>query len=201
MWKEDATTFGHGNSGDVEMVSTSDDFDDEDDGVGYSMGNAGHAKTSRGRTKGSAKFSCCVLLLLLSVVGLVLAYVYVPDFGLLTGRSGSNGNTNQPSDVSPESIVDNDAYDIILQVQVPTVEGDLVLYEHKKTKTPVMTILPYDTIQDSVFAISFRTKPSNSRGAPHVLEHSVLAGSKKYPIKDPFTQGMYLFFVIEIGFG
>ena len=178
MWKEDHT------SGDVEMVPTSD-YDD-DDGVGFSMGSPANVKTSRGRNTG--KLYCCLGLSLLTVVGLVLTYVYVPDFGLLTGGKSSS-DANQPTEVLPESVIDNDAYDIVLKVPVPTVEGDLVLYQHKKTKTPVMTILPYDTIQDSVFAISFRTKPINSHGAPHVLEHSVLAGSKKYPIKDPFTQG------------
>lgn len=189
MWKEERTGFGNDPGGDVEMVPTSDGYDDEDDGIGFTMGNPGQVKTSRGRNKGAAKFYCCLLLLLLTVVGLVLTYVYGPDFGLLTGgESDTDANNQQHQEVLPQSIVDNDAYDIMLQVPVPHVEGDLVLYQHKKTKTPVMTILPYDTIQDSVFAISFRTKPSNSRGAPHVLEHSVLAGSKKYPIKDPFTQ-------------
>ena len=39
---------------------------------------------------------------------------------------------------------------------------------------------------ENLFCLSFRTLPTNSRGAPHILEHTVLCGSKKFPVKDPF---------------
>jgi len=39
-----------------------------------------------------------------------------------------------------------------------------------------------------VFSINFRTTPKDSTGAPHILEHSVLAGSEKYPVKEPFVE-------------
>lgn len=39
---------------------------------------------------------------------------------------------------------------------------------------------------ENVFCLSFKTLPSNSNGAAHILEHTVLCGSRKYPIKDPF---------------
>ena len=41
---------------------------------------------------------------------------------------------------------------------------------------------------NKVFAITFRTPPANSKGIPHILEHSVLCGSRKYPIKEPFVE-------------
>ena len=41
---------------------------------------------------------------------------------------------------------------------------------------------------NKVFAITFRTPPENSKGIPHILEHSVLCGSRKYPIKEPFVE-------------
>ncbi|MBS0627160.1 MAG: insulinase family protein, partial [Verrucomicrobia bacterium] len=39
---------------------------------------------------------------------------------------------------------------------------------------------------ENLFCLSFRTLPQNSRGAPHILEHTVLCGSKRFPVKDPF---------------
>ena len=41
---------------------------------------------------------------------------------------------------------------------------------------------------NKVFAIAFRTTPMDSTGVPHIIEHSVLAGSEKYPVKDPFME-------------
>ena len=186
------------------MVGSQDGDSFEFDDQGFSMGS-GQRKTSRGRKSGRGKMLCCLLVLLLAVVAAVLAYVYVPEFGLPKWISGDQDGDDDASEepvgtVSEDSIIDHSAYDIILQVPVETVEADMVVYQHRKTKTPIMTILPYDTNQDSVFGISFRTKPTNSHGAPHVLEHSVLAGSKKYPIKDPFTQGRYLLGLLLFAF-
>ncbi|OOB76028.1 hypothetical protein AXF41_13230 [Clostridium haemolyticum] len=39
-----------------------------------------------------------------------------------------------------------------------------------------------------MFAIGFRTPPDDSTGVPHIMEHSVLCGSRKFPIKDPFVE-------------
>ena len=38
-----------------------------------------------------------------------------------------------------------------------------------------------------VFGITFRTPPADSTGVPHILEHSVLCGSRKFPVKEPFV--------------
>lgn len=42
--------------------------------------------------------------------------------------------------------------------------------------------------ENKVFAITFRTPPKDSTGLPHILEHSVLCGSQKYPVKEPFVE-------------
>jgi len=60
------------------------------------------------------------------------------------------------------------------------------IYKHKKTQAEFLTFIPTDQNQDKVFGISFRTKPTSNNGVPHILEHSVLSGSNKYPAKDPF---------------
>ena len=42
--------------------------------------------------------------------------------------------------------------------------------------------------ENKVFTIGFRTPPSDSTGVPHIMEHSVLCGSKEFPVKDPFVE-------------
>ena len=44
--------------------------------------------------------------------------------------------------------------------------------------------------ENKVFGITFRTPPSDSTGVPHIMEHSVLCGSRKYPVKEPFMELM-----------
>ncbi|KAG9451388.1 hypothetical protein H6P81_011353 [Aristolochia fimbriata] len=61
-----------------------------------------------------------------------------------------------------------------------------VLYKHKKTGAEVMSVSSDD--ENKVFGIVFRTPPNDSTGVPHILEHSVLCGSRKYPLKEPFVE-------------
>lgn len=61
-----------------------------------------------------------------------------------------------------------------------------VLFKHKKTGAEVMSVLNDD--ENKVFGIVFRTPPKDSTGIPHILEHSVLCGSRKYPLKEPFVE-------------
>ncbi|XP_041011119.1 presequence protease 1, chloroplastic/mitochondrial-like [Juglans microcarpa x Juglans regia] len=61
-----------------------------------------------------------------------------------------------------------------------------VLYKHKKTGAEVMSVSNSD--ENKVFGVVFRTPPKDSTGIPHILEHSVLCGSRKYPLKEPFVE-------------
>ncbi|KAJ4716340.1 presequence protease 1, chloroplastic/mitochondrial-like [Melia azedarach] len=61
-----------------------------------------------------------------------------------------------------------------------------VLFKHKKTGAEVMSVSNDD--ENKVFGIVFRTPPKDSTGIPHILEHSVLCGSRKYPLKEPFVE-------------
>ncbi|KAF9611770.1 hypothetical protein IFM89_034968 [Coptis chinensis] len=61
-----------------------------------------------------------------------------------------------------------------------------VLFRHKKTGCEVMSVSNDD--ENKVFGIVFRTPPKDSTGIPHILEHSVLCGSRKYPLKEPFIE-------------
>lgn len=60
------------------------------------------------------------------------------------------------------------------------------LYRHKKTGARLLSI-PNDD-ENKVFGITFPTIPENSRGIAHIIEHSVLCGSEKYPVKEPFIE-------------
>mmetsp|Transcript_28951 Transcript_28951/g.112649 ORF Transcript_28951/g.112649 Transcript_28951/m.112649 type:complete len:1021 (-) Transcript_28951:1221-4283(-) len=60
------------------------------------------------------------------------------------------------------------------------------LWKHKKTGTELLSILNAD--ENKTFGIVFRTPPKDSTGVPHILEHSVLCGSRKYPVKEPFVE-------------
>lgn len=61
---------------------------------------------------------------------------------------------------------------------------DVYLYEHKKTKAKINYIKADD--KNKTFAIAFKTPPESSKGISHILEHSVLNGSRKYKTKEPF---------------
>ena len=59
------------------------------------------------------------------------------------------------------------------------------LFRHKKTGAQIVSCV--NTDENKVFGVTFRTPVDNSTGVPHILEHSVLCGSKKYPVKEPFV--------------
>jgi Zn-dependent M16 (insulinase) family peptidase len=60
------------------------------------------------------------------------------------------------------------------------------IFRHARTGAELISLENDD--ENKVFGITFATPPSDSTGLPHILEHSVLCGSRKYPVKDPFVQ-------------
>jgi len=60
------------------------------------------------------------------------------------------------------------------------------LFRHKKSGAELLSLSNDDT--NKVFGITFRTPPSDSTGIAHIMEHSVLCGSRKYPVKEPFVE-------------
>ncbi|SEM29373.1 hypothetical protein SAMN04489760_10996 [Syntrophus gentianae] len=61
-------------------------------------------------------------------------------------------------------------------------------YEIEHGKTGAKLLHLHSTDRENLFSIGFRTPPADSTGVPHILEHSVLAGSEKYPLKDAFNE-------------
>src|SRR3954471_20619182 len=81
----------------------------------------------------------------------------------------------------------NDNYqDFVVKKVLALEELKATLYElqHVPTGAQVMQIACDDP--ENLFCLSFETLPYNSNGVAHILEHTVLCGSKKFPIKDPF---------------
>ena len=78
------------------------------------------------------------------------------------------------------------AYEIIEKRKVDDLNSEGYLLKHKKTGARVFLLSNDD--ENKVFSIGFRTPPYDSTGLPHILEHSVLCGSKKFPAKDPFVE-------------
>ena len=66
------------------------------------------------------------------------------------------------------------------------IDSDAVLFEHEKTGARLIKVLTDD--DNKVFSIGFRTPPKNSTGVAHILEHSVLCGSRKFDMKEPFVE-------------
>ncbi len=77
------------------------------------------------------------------------------------------------------------SYKIIEKRDVKDLNSQGYILEHIKTGAKVCLLSNDD--ENKVFTIGFRTPPSDSTGVPHIMEHSVLCGSKKFPTKDPFV--------------
>lgn len=78
----------------------------------------------------------------------------------------------------------NKNYELIKSEIFPAIGIEAFHYKHIKTGAKVVFAKKDDT--NKTFAIGFKTPPTNSKGMAHIMEHSVLNGSKKYPTKDPF---------------
>lgn len=77
-------------------------------------------------------------------------------------------------------------YTLQEQQYIKEIDSEADIYIHDKTKAKLL-IIPNEDSHKS-FCIGFRTPPDNSTGVAHIIEHSVLCGSKKYPLKDPFVE-------------
>ena len=84
------------------------------------------------------------------------------------------------------SIYDLTAYEVIQDKELSDLKSQGILLKHKKSGARVLLMENDD--ENKVFAIGFRTPPSDSTGVPHIMEHSVLCGSKEFPVKDPFVE-------------
>lgn len=84
------------------------------------------------------------------------------------------------------NIEDLTAYKVIEKRKIDDIKAMSWLLQHKKTGARIALLQNDD--ENKVFYIGFRTPPTDSTGVPHIVEHTVLCGSKDFPVKDPFVE-------------
>ncbi|CAA7400901.1 unnamed protein product [Spirodela intermedia] len=99
--------------------------------------------------------------------------------------------STSPTQASPgadesSNIAEKLGFKKISEEVIDECKSTAVLYKHLKTGAEIMSVINDD--ENKVFGIVFRTPPKDSTGIPHILEHSVLCGSRKYPLKEPFVE-------------
>ncbi len=78
------------------------------------------------------------------------------------------------------------AYELLITEELADVKGSGFMLRHKKSGARICVIQNND--ENKVFCVGFRTPPTDSTGVAHIIEHTVLCGSDKYPVKDPFIE-------------
>lgn len=78
------------------------------------------------------------------------------------------------------------AYEVLEQRRIEDIASDGYILRHKKSGARVCVISNDD--DNKVFSIGFRTPPEDETGVPHIIEHTTLCGSDKFPVKDPFVE-------------
>ena len=84
------------------------------------------------------------------------------------------------------SVYDLTAYEVIQKADLSDLQSEGILLKHRRSGARILLMENDD--ENKVFAIGFRTPPSDSTGVPHIMEHSVLCGSRDFPVKDPFVE-------------
>lgn len=84
------------------------------------------------------------------------------------------------------SVYDLNAYEVLEEREISDVKSQGYILRHKKSGARI-AILSNDD-DNKVFYIGFRTTPTDETGVPHIIEHTVLCGSEKFPLKDPFVE-------------
>lgn len=78
------------------------------------------------------------------------------------------------------------AYELVKEEYLDDIKSLGMLFRHKKTDAKIVVLNNDD--ENKVFSIGFRTPPEDSTGVAHIVEHTVLCGSKQFPAKDPFVE-------------
>ncbi|HRE46854.1 MAG TPA: insulinase family protein, partial [Aggregatilineales bacterium] len=82
--------------------------------------------------------------------------------------------------------VTNTAFEFLREQVIPELNTTAKLYRHRKTGAQVLSMEKDD--ENKVFGVAFYTPVEDSTGITHIIEHSVLCGSRKYPLKEPFIE-------------
>ncbi|KAK9810180.1 hypothetical protein WJX72_006221 [[Myrmecia] bisecta] len=131
-----------------------------------------------------------------SFLGPLLPAQHVALTHLAYSRGLSQGSTSvqavaAPVEAEPASKAapkELHGFKLVREQWVQEYNSQVLMYRHEKTGAEVMSLLNSD--ENKTSGVVLRTPVENSKGIPHILEHSVLCGSRKYPIKEPFVELM-----------
>ena len=120
----------------------------------------------------------------LALVLLSLSLVFVPLFG---DYATVFANAQAQASPSNEFVISKTyaGFKLMSVKNMPDIGSSVLLFSHVKTGARLMYVKNDDN--ERVFSISFRTPPMDNTGVNHIIEHSVLDGSKNYPVKSPFV--------------
>ncbi|KAK9942150.1 hypothetical protein M0R45_007833 [Rubus argutus] len=113
---------------------------------------------------------------------------FAKRFSSLSPRAIATPFTHSPSEFSgvSDEVAEQLGFEKVSEEFIGECKSKALLFRHKKTGAQVISVSNDD--ENKVFGIVFRTPPNDSTGIPHILEHSVLCGSRKYPLKEPFVE-------------
>ncbi len=77
-------------------------------------------------------------------------------------------------------------FELLREQEIAELNTKAAYYRHVKTGAELLSLQNVD--ENKVFNVTFRTPPEDSTGLPHIMEHCVLGGSRKYPVKEPFVE-------------
>jgi len=108
--------------------------------------------------------------------------------GTSLGATFHSRGSLRASSLKPQAAANGEhpAFKKVKAELVAEYDMNFTLYKHIATGAEVLSVESDET--NKVFGIAFRTPATDNTGVPHIMEHSVLCGSKKYPVKDPFIQ-------------
>ncbi|KAA3619667.1 MAG: peptidase M16 [Calditrichaeota bacterium] len=77
-------------------------------------------------------------------------------------------------------------FELVERSKIAEIDSEVSYFHHSKSGARFLSVSNKD--ENKVFGINFRTPPKSSNGIAHIMEHSVLCGSRKYPVKEPFVE-------------
>ena len=83
-------------------------------------------------------------------------------------------------------MTETNGFELLREERIAELNSLARLYRHTRTGAELLSLINDD--ENKVFGITFRTPPPDSTGVAHIMEHSVLCGSRKYPVKEPFVE-------------
>ena len=76
------------------------------------------------------------------------------------------------------------AFELLAHKAIPSLNLEVCQYRHRKTRAQHVHLACENS--ENVFLVAFRTVPMDSTGVAHMLEHTALCGSERFPVRDPF---------------